>query len=99
MEPSHIQEASNTILPLVTGPAAAVVVCVVALWKLWARIDKMIDALQILVKDNTRAMENMCQRADAMSAKIDQGVEKLDRLANGLGSREHTDPGRAAKAG
>jgi hypothetical protein len=68
------------LVALVTGPAGAVVLAVFALWKLWGRIEKMIDNLQQLVADNTKAMQAMRDAADSLAKE----VRELPCTANGV---------------
>lgn len=101
MDPTHAQPATDIVTslgPLVTGPAAAVVVSIVALWKLWGRIEKMMDSMQTLVVDNTKAMQAMQNSSEAQVKSLEVLSLKVDNLLNGL-HREVSQPGIAVRSG
>ena len=71
-----------TLTGIITGPAAALALAILATWKLWARVEKLVDQLQVLVADNTKAMLAM----QASSEKVAHSLEQLSgevRLLNG----------------
>ena len=69
-----------TITTIVTGPAAALALAVLATWKLWQRVEKLVDQLQVLVADNTKAML-------AMQASSEKTVHALEVLAGEVRQR------------
>lgn len=87
--------ASEHITQLVTGPVGATILAVGALWKLWSRIEKMIDQLQTLVVDNTKAMQANVDTSRATASALERLSDDMQVMKNGCAMRRAADGPRA----
>jgi hypothetical protein len=71
-----------SLTTLITGPAVALALSLWAVRTLWMKMEKMIDSLQVLVADNTKAMQAMQMSSDRTTHALEVLTSEV-RLLNG----------------